>query len=75
MTKSTKPKPKPTNIGAIEFGREFTDHMLSVRWTEKGGWEAPEIKPYGNLSIDPAAKVLHYAVEVFITLFHIFDFI
>lgn len=65
LTKSTKPKPKPTNIGAIEFGREFTDHMLSVRWTEKGGWEAPEIKPYGNLSIDPAAKVLHYAVEGF----------
>ena len=42
-----------------------TDHMLTVRWTEKHGWEAPEIRPYGPLAIMPTASVLHYATECF----------
>lgn len=65
ITRSTALKRKPTDIGHIEFGKQFTDHMLSVKWTEKGGWESPEIKPYGNLSIDPAASVFHYSTEGF----------
>jgi branched-chain amino acid aminotransferase len=39
--------------------------MLTARWTEKSGWEAPEIRPYGPLSIMPTASVLHYATECF----------
>jgi branched-chain amino acid aminotransferase len=39
--------------------------MLTVRWTEKDGWDAPEIRPYGPLSIMPTASVLHYATECF----------
>lgn len=42
-----------------------TDHMLTVRWTEKSGWETPEIRPYGPLAIMPTASVLHYATECF----------
>ena len=37
--------------------------MLTIRWSSRG-WENPEIKPYGDITLSPAAKVLHYAVEV-----------
>jgi branched-chain amino acid aminotransferase len=39
--------------------------MLSVEWSSDKGWGKPEIAPVKNLSIHPAAKVLHYAVEIF----------
>lgn len=41
------------------------DHMLTVEWTKSGGWEAPKIAPYHNLSLDPATCVFHYAFECF----------
>jgi hypothetical protein len=28
------------------------------------GWDKPHIKPYQNLSLDPASSVFHYALEV-----------
>ncbi|KAJ1942158.1 branched-chain-amino-acid transaminase bat2, partial [Kickxella alabastrina] len=49
----------------MSFGKNFTDHMLCIKYTEDNGWEAPEIKPYGPLQIDPAAFVLNYSVETF----------
>ena len=64
MTKCSIPKEKPTDIGNIEFGTAFTDHMLTIHWSLRNGWDDPEIKPYGDLTLSPAAKVLHYAVEV-----------
>lgn len=39
--------------------------MVTVRWTEANGWEAPEVRPFENLSIPPTAPVLHYATECF----------
>ncbi|MBF4160382.1 branched-chain amino acid aminotransferase [Nocardioides acrostichi] len=47
------------------FGNHFTDHMLTVEWTPDAGWHAARIEPYGPLSMDPAAAVLHYAQEIF----------
>jgi hypothetical protein len=38
----------------------MSDHMLTVEWTKEGGWAAPKIIPYQNLSISPAASCLHY---------------
>jgi branched-chain amino acid aminotransferase len=34
-------------------------------WKSSTGWDAPELRPYGNLSIPPTASVLHYATECF----------
>lgn len=39
--------------------------MLSIDWTAHGGWQTPKIEKLRNLSIHPAAKVLHYSVEIF----------
>lgn len=47
------------------FGNHFTDHMFVVEWTPDAGWHHARIEPYGPLSLDPAAAVLHYAQEIF----------
>jgi len=47
------------------FGNHFTDHMVDICWSEKGGWHRPRVQPYGPISLDPAASVLHYGQEIF----------
>lgn len=47
------------------FGTNFTDHMVDICWSEQGGWHRPRVQPYGPISLDPAAAVLHYGQEVF----------
>ncbi|KAK9477014.1 aminotransferase [Lipomyces japonicus] len=67
ITKITKTE-SPKELLAPEklvFGHSFTDHMLTIEWKEGQGWLTPEIKPYQNLSLDPATCVFHYAFECF----------
>ncbi|MFE4172077.1 branched-chain amino acid aminotransferase [Streptomyces sp. NPDC056909] len=47
------------------FGRHFTDHMVTIKWTEGRGWHDAALVPYAPLSIDPATMTLHYAQEIF----------
>ena len=47
------------------FGKHFTDHMVDVCWSVRGGWHRPRVQPYGPIALDPAAAVLHYAQEIF----------
>ncbi|MCR2824635.1 branched-chain amino acid aminotransferase [Microbacterium sp. zg.Y909] len=47
------------------FGTVFTDHMVDICWSVRGGWHRPRVQPYGPISLDPAAAVLHYGQEVF----------
>jgi branched-chain amino acid aminotransferase len=60
------------------FGVYFTDHMAHAQFraddgidehsgvsTANGDWYDHEIIPYGNLSLNPAAAVLHYGQEIF----------
>ncbi|MGW1029695.1 branched-chain amino acid aminotransferase [Streptomyces sp. NPDC002577] len=47
------------------FGRYFTDHMVTIKWTEGRGWHDGQLVPYAPLSIDPANMTLHYAQEIF----------
>ncbi|XP_067000513.1 branched-chain-amino-acid aminotransferase, cytosolic isoform X2 [Anabrus simplex] len=57
--------PKP-DVKDLKFGRYFTDHMLKIFYYESlGGWHQPQILPIENIALHPAAKVLHYAVELF----------
>jgi len=61
--KKLKKKPKP---GAeLGFGRIFTDYLFLLDYKKGEGWKNPRIEPYGPLSMDPAALVLHYGQEVF----------
>jgi len=47
------------------FGKHFTDHMVQIIWTIEDGWHDAEVVPYGPITLDPAASVLHYAQEIF----------
>ncbi|GAB3599675.1 branched-chain amino acid aminotransferase [Microbacterium tumbae] len=47
------------------FGTVFTDHTVDICWSARGGWHRPRVQPYGPISLDPAAAVLHYGQEIF----------
>ncbi len=47
------------------FGTHFTDHMVDICWSAGGGWHRPRVQPYGPITLDPAAAVLHYGQEIF----------
>ncbi|MEU8359570.1 branched-chain amino acid aminotransferase [Nonomuraea sp. NPDC048882] len=47
------------------FGQTFTDHMISIDYTEGQGWHDARLLPYGPLQLDPATSVFHYAQELF----------
>ena len=47
------------------FGTVFTDHMVDICWSVRGGWHRPRVQPFGPISLSPAAAVLHYAQEIF----------
>jgi branched-chain amino acid aminotransferase len=47
------------------FGKTFTDHMVTIRYTAGIGWHDATLGPRQPLTIDPAAAVLHYAQEIF----------
>jgi len=47
------------------FGKLFTDHMVTIRYTEGQGWHSHAIGPREPFQLDPACAVLHYAQEIF----------
>jgi branched-chain amino acid aminotransferase len=72
MDFSTSLRPDPTSaerreqiLAAPGFGKHFTDHMVTATWTTGAGWHDAGLVPYGPITLDPAAAVLHYAQEIF----------
>ena len=47
------------------FGQEFTDHMVSIDWTEDKGWHNAQVRAYGPVTLDPASNVFHYGQAIF----------
>ena len=47
------------------FGKFFTDHMVTIRWTEDAGCHDAQLVPYGPIPFDPATNVLHYGQAIF----------
>ncbi len=64
VEKVTQSRIGKVNFDSLNFGKEFTDHMM-VSTYKDGAWSVPEIKPYQNLSLAPSARVFHYGQEVF----------
>jgi len=64
ISRASTKKPKPRD-SELAFGTVFTDHMFVADFQEEKGWYDPRVEPYGPLSLDPAAAVLHYAQAVF----------
>ncbi|HTB56128.1 MAG TPA: branched chain amino acid aminotransferase, partial [Trebonia sp.] len=52
-------------LAAPGFGQNFTDHMITMRWSAERGWHDGKLEPYGPFALDPATAVFHYAQELF----------
>ncbi|MFN9377585.1 MAG: branched chain amino acid aminotransferase, partial [Novosphingobium sp.] len=66
------PHPAPTadavRAGLVAdpgFGKIFSDHLVTIDWTEGQGWHSATLGPRQPIALDPAASVLHYAQEIF----------
>jgi branched-chain amino acid aminotransferase len=47
------------------FGRVFTDHMVTIRWSSEKGWHDAKVEARRPFALDPACAALHYAQEIF----------
>ncbi|MCL1822684.1 MAG: branched-chain amino acid aminotransferase [Oscillospiraceae bacterium] len=63
--KTTMPKPVPQDDSKLGFGQIFSDHMFIMNYKTGSGWHDARIVPFENLSLSPAAMVLHYGQEIF----------
>jgi len=39
--------------------------MLTIDWSANGGWEKPQILPYGPLKLAVTASSLHYGISCY----------
>ncbi|MET8650370.1 MULTISPECIES: branched-chain amino acid aminotransferase [Nocardia] len=70
FTRIPHPAPTPAQrvqeiLAAPGFGRFFTDHMVSIDYTEGEGWSNARLEPYGSLAMDPSTMVFHYGQAIF----------
>jgi branched-chain amino acid aminotransferase len=70
FSRTVNPDPTPAArraeiVAEPGFGRYFTDHMATIRWSADRGWYDAAVLPYGPLVLDPATMVLHYGQEIF----------
>jgi len=56
---------KPQDPTRLGFGRVYTDHMFTMRWSAEHGWHDAQLGPFEPLALSPAAMVLHYAQTIF----------
>src|SRR6478736_7776051 len=72
LTFARHPHPSPVSaakraelLANPGFGRVFSDHMVTIRYSDADGWHDAKVEPRGTIPMDPAAAVLHYAQEIF----------
>ncbi len=63
IERNTNP-PAPPAWDKLIFGKHISPHMFMLNWRD-GAWHDPRIVPTAPLALHPAAKVLHYAQEIF----------
>lgn len=64
IQKADKSRIAEVDFDNLIFGNVFSDHMFECDYKD-GVWQNPTIRPYGPLTISPAAKVFHYGQAVF----------
>ncbi len=65
LTNPTTPQDRDAAMANLGFGTLFTDHMVTIRYTEGQGWHDAVLGQRQPIPLDPAAAVLHYAQEIF----------
>jgi branched-chain amino acid aminotransferase len=64
IKKASSSRIAEVDFNNLSFGSVFTDHMFECDFKD-GLWQQPSIRPYGPITISPAAKVFHYGQAVF----------
>jgi len=64
ITPTTHSRLEGLKFDELEFGKTFSDHMFIMEY-RNDKWEDARILPYQNLSMSPAASVIHYGQGVF----------
>ncbi len=59
---SERTRPADSDLG---FGQVFTDHMFVMDYSLDKEWHDPQIMPYADFNISPAAMVFHYGQAIF----------
>jgi len=72
LTFTRLPHPAPVAVATRDqlladpgFGKLFSDHMVTIDWSEDAGWHNASVGPLAAIPLHPAAAVLHYAQEIF----------
>ena len=65
FTKAATLKEKPKDQTKLGFGKIFTDYMFTMEYSSKEGWHNAQVRPYENLSFDPATTFIHYGQAFF----------
>ncbi len=64
ITKTDSSKINTVDFNNLEFGKTFSDHMISCKFAN-GKWEEAELLPYQALQMNPGTHVFHYGQAVF----------
>lgn len=65
VTRTTHPKPRPSDETKLGFAKYFTDHMFMMDYDEGQGWHDGRVVPHEPFLIEPGSCVLHYAQMMF----------
>ena len=66
LVPSQNRKDVPKADATFAFGSVVTDHMLQCDFlSQKGGWQTPQILPFGPFSFRPDSLVFHYGQQIF----------
>jgi branched-chain amino acid aminotransferase len=67
-----RPSERPLAASAREaalvapgFGKVFTDHMITLRWSAGSGWHDGRLTAVSPICLHPSALVFHYGQEIF----------
>jgi branched-chain amino acid aminotransferase len=52
------------DVNNLPFGSVFSDHQFIMDFQD-GGWQSGQIQPYQDMTLSPAAMVLHYGQAIF----------
>lgn len=61
----TAPSEQTALLAKADFGTIFTDHMVTIAYSEDRGWHDAAVGPRRALELHPAANVFHYGQAIF----------
>lgn len=64
-TTPVKPNLRAALLESPTFGRVFSDHMVTMRFSKERGWHDGKIEARSDLRLSAATLVLHYGQEIF----------